>query len=116
MTRRLIALIAVLALALVACGDDDSAATTTAAPDGGAATIVIEDFAFNGPDSVATGTTITIENRDGVAHTWTASNGAFDSGSIAGGGSFQFTLDQAGAFDYVCTIHPTMQGSITVTG
>jgi plastocyanin len=113
--RRLLALIAVLALALTACGDDDSTDTDTTGA-GGDANIVIEGFAFNAPASVDVGTTVTVQNRDGVAHTWTAADGTFDSGNIAGGGSFQFTFDAAGEYAFACQIHPDMQGSITVNG
>ena len=28
--------------------------------------------------------------------------------------SVEFTADQAGTFEYICTIHPTMKGSLTV--
>jgi plastocyanin len=119
-TRRLAMLLTVIALIGASCGDDDStdttAAGTTAGGGGGEATIVIEDFSFAAPGSVAAGTTVTVENRDGAAHTWTATDGSFDSGTIAGGGSFQFTFDQPGEFDFMCTIHPAMQGSISVTG
>ena len=31
------------------------------------------------------------------------------------GESFEYTFDRAGDFDYECTIHPGMDGSITVT-
>jgi len=117
-TRRLVTLLAVLTLALVACGDDDTTASTTTTGGGanGDATIVIEDFAFNAPATVASGTTITVQNRDGTTHTWTATDGAFDSGNISGGGSFQTTLDTPGVYAFSCQIHPNMQGTITVTG
>ena len=118
MIRRFALLLVVLALVGAACGDDDSTATTAAGTTGAdsGATIVIEDFSFDGPATVEAGTTITVENQDGVTHTWTASDGTFDSGNISGGGSFQATLDTPGEYDYTCTIHPDMQGSITVTG
>jgi plastocyanin len=33
-----------------------------------------------------------------------------------GGGSFRFSFHDAGEYAFFCTIHPTMTGSITVTG
>jgi plastocyanin len=35
-------------------------------------------------------------NQDGAAHTVTADDGAFDSGSLAGGKEFSFAFDRAG--------------------
>lgn len=54
-------------------------------------------------------------NQDAVPHTVTASDGAFDSGTLDEGGPFAQTFDEAGTFDYVCAIHPTMSGVVTVT-
>ena len=30
-------------------------------------------------------------------------------------GSYEWTFDRSGTFDYVCTIHPTMDATVTVT-
>jgi plastocyanin len=79
-------------------------------------TIEIEGFSFGAPLAIAAGTTVTVINRDSVPHTWTADDGAFDSGRIAPGGSFSITLSQTGEFTFYCQIHPSMTGSITVTG
>jgi plastocyanin len=60
---------------------------------------------------------VVVTNRDGVANTWTSTDAVFDSSSIAGaGGSFTFSFDEAGEYDFFCSIHPGMTGSITVTG
>jgi len=47
--------------------------------------------------------------------TVTADDGAFDSGSLAGGKSFSFTFDEAGTFAYHCNIHQSMTGRVVVT-
>ena len=39
---------------------------------------------------------------------------SFDSGNISPGGSFSFTFDDEEAIDYICSIHPDMEGSITI--
>ncbi len=116
-----------LALALSACGSDDdtvstgasstdtAAATTAARPATDGGEITIADFAFEGPATVAVGTTVVVTNTDTTTHTWTAVAGEFDSGPIGPGESFEFTFAEPGAFDYVCEIHPSMQGSIVVT-
>ncbi len=81
------------------------------------AAITIQDFAFGDPITVATGQEVVVTNSDGLAHTWTSTDAVFDSSSIAGGGgSFTFTFGEAGEYDFFCAIHPSMTGSITVTG
>lgn len=62
--------------------------------------------------TVVPNTTVTFNNNDSVAHTVTGTG--FDSGSIASGGSYQHTFTQAGTYNYHCTIHPSMQGTIIV--
>lgn len=94
---------------------DDSDDTSDAAPADGA-TITIADFAFDGITEVAVGTTVVVTNTDSAPHTWTAVDGAFDSGSLGQGETFEFTFDTAGEFEYFCNFHPSMTGTITVTG
>ena len=74
------------------------------------------DFAFTGATTVAVGEAVTVTNEDTVSHTWTAVDGEFDSGNLAGGESFEHTFDDAGEFDFFCSIHPDMAGTITVEG
>jgi hypothetical protein len=38
----------------------------------------------------------------------------FDSKSIAGGEKFSYTFENQGVFDYFCTLHPWMIGTISV--
>jgi len=114
--KRTLVLAVILAIGLVACGDDDSSTDTdTGNTSDAGATIVIEGFSFGDPITVAVGETVSVQNDDGVAHTWTSA-GVFDSGSIGGGESFTFTFDEPGEYSFMCTIHPSMTGSITVTG
>lgn len=102
------------------CGGNDS--TGTSGP--GANEVWMQNTAFNrATRSVATGTTITFTNKDGVPHTVTSSAvpvGAsmFDSGIVAGGGTYQETFTIAGTYEYYCQIHGSpgagMHGTITV--
>jgi len=96
--------------------DGTEGPTTTSGEGSDGASITIEDFSFNGVSTVSVGTTVTATNQDGVAHTWTSDDGVWDSGRIASGESFEFTFDEAGEYSYFCTIHPTMEGTITVEG
>lgn len=86
--------------------------------DAGAAngSVSIASFAFS-PDSVTVnaGESVTwTNNQAGVTHTVTSDTGAFDSGGMSGGGTFQQTFPTAGTYAYHCSIHPTMQGTVTV--
>ena len=75
--------------------------------------VTIVDFAFQ-PASlqVAVGSTVTWTNGGQAPHTATGSG--FNSGTLAPGASFSQTFGTAGTFSYICSIHPNMQGSITV--
>ena len=90
-------------------------ATPVVARQGGA-TVSMIDYAYQ-PASVQidAGQSITFTS-DGPdePHTATASDGSFDTGEVAVGGSATVTFDQAGSFPYVCTLHPNMKGTVTV--
>ncbi|HEU5364413.1 MAG TPA: cupredoxin family copper-binding protein, partial [Hanamia sp.] len=80
-------------------------------------TVVIKGFAFS-PSSltVKKGTKVTWVNNDGPAHTVTATDNGntFNSGTINPGGSYSFTFTTTGDFNYNCSIHPQMLGSVHV--
>jgi plastocyanin len=86
-------------------------------PVGTPAVVQLKNTQFQPGDiHVHVGETVTFENDDAFAHTVTATQGAkFDSGSLAGGKTFEFTADKAGKISYVCTFHPGMAGTITVS-
>ena len=63
---------------------------------------------------VEVGTTIEWRNEDQVDHTVTAIQGAWDSGIIAPGTTWQRTFDTPGTFEFICTPHPFMKGVIVV--
>ena len=91
---------------------DRPAAISTILPN----TVVIKNFAF-GPATmvVAPGTKISVENDDRAPHTVTAVNKSFDTGTISGGQRGEFTAPNTpGTYPYVCTIHPSMTGTLIV--
>ncbi len=100
--------------------ETEAAAPATEAPAGDEAApgaeIVISGFAFSDDITVPVGTTVIVRNDDSAPHTWTADDGAFDSGSIDGGDTFEFTVTEVGAFAFHCNFHPSMTGTSTVTG
>ena len=53
-------------------------------------------------------------NRDGVTHTATFDDGV-DSGRMSGGSTFTRGFPAAGTYPSNCSIHPTMNGTVTVT-
>lgn len=71
--------------------------------------------ALNGAASVA----VKWGNADGlprVTHHIRENSGTpvFDSGNLTAGSTFTFNFTQAGTYNYHCTIHPNMVGSIVV--
>jgi plastocyanin len=89
----------------------------TAGAQGKTTTVSIKNFAFNPPNAtVSAGTTVTWVNNDQTAHTVTANDGAFDSGTLQPGKSYSFKFDKAGTYAYHCNIHPDMTATVTVSG
>jgi plastocyanin len=90
-----------------------SGATTTVTIPVGASGLTATAFAPN-PVTIKAGDSINWVNNDNIAHTSTANNNAWNSGTIPAGGSFKTTFNTAGSFAYHCTIHPGMAGTVTV--
>jgi plastocyanin len=84
---------------------------------GAPTSLTIADFAF-APEAltVAKGTTVTWTNSDPFDHSVVADDKSFSSENLADGATFQFTFDRPGQFTYICGIHPSMSGTVTVTG
>jgi plastocyanin len=63
------------------------------------------------------GAEITWVNEDVTVHTVTdrSSNAAFDSSIIPQNKEWKFKFDEAGSYEYYCTLHPWMIGEITIT-
>jgi plastocyanin len=80
--------------------------------------VAISGFSFSPSQiTVAVGDRITWTNSDAQAHTATADDNSWDAGTVSGsGGTASVTFATAGVFPYHCAIHPTMTGTVTVTG
>jgi plastocyanin len=90
----------------------------TDAPVSGGTDVIIKDFAF-GPDALAISvgdTVLWTNDNSSPTHTSTSEDGLWDSGDIPTGSRFEHTFDEAGTFAYICTIHPSMTATITVSG
>ena len=117
---------AVLAFASCGGGSTPTRAPATAGAPTAAATaaalcsgspgvpVAIADFSF-GPAEVTTtvGGSVTWTNGGQAPHTVTFTGGP-DCGRIAPAGTVTRTFDAAGTFAYICTIHPSMTGSVVV--
>ena len=78
--------------------------------------VEIRNYAYNpDPITVPAGTTVTWRNFDAVQHTATSTSGKFDSGIIGPGKNYSYTFQDAGTYDYYCTIHPYMKAQVVVT-
>jgi plastocyanin len=107
------------ALVLAACSSNSSAPATSAkSSSSGSSAITIQSFAFS-PKSitVAPGATVTVTNKDQVAHTVTSSSGGFNTGDIDAGASKTFKAPtKPGRYAYICSIHQFMMGTLVVSG
>ena len=84
-------------------------------------TVRMEDNFFDPANiTVEPGTTVTWVQSGENPHTTTSYDGLWDSGMIEGGsgGTFSFTFEEPGTYDYFCIPHESlgMIGSVTVTG
>ena len=128
MRRILPALCAVVALAAAGCGSSNSSSSSTSTPaassststaaasSGGGVAIKMQNIAF-APKAVTVkvGQKVTWTNDDSVDHNVTSQSGeSIKSDNFGKGATFSFTPTKAGTIKYVCTIHPGMDGTLTV--
>lgn len=74
------------------------------------------------PIQIQRGTTVVWRNGDTTLHTAVSGKGTsdtslgkmFESAPIAPGKTFSYKFDAAGTYDYFCTLHPTMVGTVVV--
>ncbi|MGO8769223.1 MAG: plastocyanin/azurin family copper-binding protein [Mycobacterium sp.] len=95
-----------------------TAASATGSPAAVAGDAVsIDNFAFAPATlSIRAGGTVTWTNRDEEPHTVAATDGSFHSPGMGTGATYSHAFPTAGTFDYVCSIHPMMHGTVVVTG
>ncbi len=92
-----------------------AAATANAASHSTSHTVVIKGMKFTPADLVINaGDTVMWVNEDSARHSATDLNGAFDTGLLAKGASASLTFGGAGTFNYRCTPHSAMRGTITI--
>jgi len=92
---------------------------SVACPVSGTTDVNIQNFAFSPASlSVTADTVVRWTNNDGSTHTVTSTtvpaNGTFDSSSLTSGSSVCFKFTTTGTYNYHCSIHPSMTGSVAV--
>jgi plastocyanin len=109
----LAAMVGLILNALNALNARPAAAAETAAAAG--TTVKIDNFTFT-PQSltVKAGTTVTWINEDDIPHTVVATETAFKSKVLDTDDKYTFTFTATGTFQYFCSLHPHMTGTIVV--
>jgi amicyanin len=79
--------------------------------------IAIDNFVF-GPERlrIKAGTIVTWTNRDDIPHTVASKDRLFKSKVMDTDESYSFTFSTPGEYDYFCSLHPHMTGTIVVEG
>ncbi len=113
--RRLLYLVALSLMTMVLI------VPTAGAQQGQNVTVMMEDNFFEAANiTVPAGSTVTWVQNGNNPHTTTSYDGLWDSGIIEGGsgGTFSFTFEEPGTYDYFCIPHEDlgMVGSVTVIG
>ena len=81
----------------------------------GSNALLVTGFAFDPAEvQIHAGGSLTWTNEDPTAHTVTANDGSFDSGTMDSGGSFSHRFDEPGTYRYACAIHPAMRATVRV--
>ena len=76
---------------------------------------MIDNFTFNPPRlTVTAGTTVTWDNEDDIPHTVASSARVFRSKALDTSDKFSFTFATPGVYEYFCSLHPHMTGTIVV--
>lgn len=89
----------------------------SAAADSPAVDIKIDNFTF-APQrlTVRAGTTVTWRNQDDIPHAIASTTRAFKSKALDSDDTYAFTLTTPGTYEYFCSLHPQMTGTIVVEG
>ena len=79
--------------------------------------VEIDNFAFSPARvTVKAGTTVAWLNADDTPHTVASSSKLFKSKALDTDDSFSFTFTTPGMYEYFCSLHPYMTGTVVVEG
>ncbi len=107
---RILGFVAIMALWTLS--HEVKAANADSAP---VAEVTIDNFSFT-PQTIAVsvGTTVTWTNRDDIPHTVVSTEDVFKSKVRDTDEKFSYTFTKAGPYNYFCSIHPKMTGTVVV--
>jgi plastocyanin len=78
--------------------------------------VSITNFAFSpAAITVVAGTTVTWTNADSTQHDVSAPSVGLKSSVLSQGDTYTHTFTSPGTYDYICSIHPFMHGTVVVT-
>jgi plastocyanin len=91
------------------------AAVAVASIDAEDPTVKIDNFSF-APQrvTVKAGTTVTWTNEDSIPHSVASATKAFKSKPLDTHDKFSFKFATAGVYEYFCSLHPHMTGTVVV--
>ena len=106
---------AALAVAAFAVAATLPAASARAAETEVKIEVKIDNFAF-APQRIVVqaGTTVTWTNADDAPHTVVSTTKLFKSSALDTEDKFSFTFATPGTYDYFCSLHPHMTGTVVV--
>ena len=79
------------------------------------AEVTIDNFTFSPQTlTIKAGTKVTWTNRDDIPHIVASTTKAFRSPALDTDDSYSFTFTTAGSYEYFCSLHPHMTGTIVV--
>jgi plastocyanin len=79
------------------------------------AAVKIDNFTFSPQRvTVKAGTTVTWVNGDDIPHTVASTTKLFKSKTLDTDDTFSFTFAAPGTFEYFCSLHPHMTGTVVV--
>ncbi len=77
--------------------------------------VKIDNFTFNPPSlAIKAGAGVTWENHDDIPHTVVSTTQVFRSKPLDTDDKFSFTFTIPGTYQYFCSLHPHMTGTIVV--
>ena len=78
-------------------------------------TVAIDNFTFNPQNlTVKAGATVRWTNQDDIPHAVAAVNKQFRSKTLDTDDAYSFTFTTPGRYEYFCSLHPHMTGTIVV--
>ncbi len=111
----LLVVVPIIVLLTGANGDEGEVDANTVVVNEREVTIEIRDFEFAPSNiSVPRGASVTWLNDGNAPHDATDNDGGWDTETLTANESETLTFDKAGTYDYHCSIHPGMNGKLTI--